>query len=128
MFFRFFKIIVALYVSYTYGICSSTKNISKYMIQKIGTVSHFYPKHYLKPNRFLKKVYKVKQHKIPRFLYINLLVIIPGYALYGVIAMLISIIFYYEPNITRPLYNIHIISSVVILGFSYIAYVVYKKK
>ena len=51
----------------------SCKNAAIGMIGQINTVSRYYPKHYMAPGRRMKKLFKLSQRVIPRYLYFELL-------------------------------------------------------
>lgn len=42
------------------------------MINKIGLTSKFYPERYIEPKKWMKRLFKIKQSSIPRFLYFEL--------------------------------------------------------
>lgn len=46
------------------------KNLAVGQIEEIGISSRYYPKHYIKPKRWIRNI---KKHKIPRYLYFELL-------------------------------------------------------
>ena len=47
------------------------KNVTQEMIKEIGINKRFFPKHYVHPNRVIKRFFKIKQRKIPKYLYIE---------------------------------------------------------
>ena len=51
----------------------SCKNAAVSMIAQVNTVSRYYPKHYMAPGRRMKKLFKLSQRVIPRYLYFELL-------------------------------------------------------
>ena len=38
------------------------------LMEEIGISSRYYPKHYVAPKRWIKNIFHIKKHKIPRFL------------------------------------------------------------
>ena len=44
------------------------------MTEDIGINSRFYPKHYIILKKWMRKLFHIKQHVIPRYLYLELLV------------------------------------------------------
>ena len=49
------------------------KNLAVGQIEEIGISSRYYPKHYIKPKRWIRNIFHIKKHKIPRYLYFELL-------------------------------------------------------
>ena len=43
------------------------------LIEEIGISSRHYPKHYVAPKRWIRNIFHIKKHKIPRYLYFELL-------------------------------------------------------
>ena len=43
------------------------------LIEEIGISSRHYPKHYVVPKRWIRNIFHIKEHKIPRFLNFELL-------------------------------------------------------
>lgn len=43
------------------------------LIEEIGISSRHYPKHYVAPKRWIRNIFHIKEHKIPRFLNFELL-------------------------------------------------------
>ena len=49
------------------------KNLAVGQIEEIGISSRYYPKHYVAPKRWIKNIFHIKKHRIPRFLNFELL-------------------------------------------------------
>lgn len=49
------------------------KNATVGLIEEIGISSRYYPKHYITPKRWIRNIFHIKKHKIPRYLYFELL-------------------------------------------------------
>lgn len=49
------------------------KNLAVGQIEEIGISSRYYPKHYITPKRWIRNIFHIKKHKIPRFLNFELL-------------------------------------------------------
>ena len=43
-----------------------------YFIKDVGVNFKYYPKHYVLPNRFARKIFNLKKEKIPTYLYVSL--------------------------------------------------------
>lgn len=51
----------------------SCKNMAIGMIEQLNIVKRYYPKHYTAPSRWMRKLFKLSQRVIPRYLYFELL-------------------------------------------------------
>ena len=51
----------------------SCKNMAIGMIEQLNIVPRYYPKHYTAPSRWMRKLFKLSQRVIPRYLYFELL-------------------------------------------------------
>lgn len=51
----------------------SCKNMAIGMIEQLNIVTRYYPKHYTAPSRWMRKLFKLSQRVIPRYLYFELL-------------------------------------------------------
>lgn len=50
----------------------SYKNLAVGMIEEIGINQRYYPHKYIKPKKWIKKLFKIKRGMIPRYLYFDL--------------------------------------------------------
>ena len=57
------------------------KNSALGLIEEIGICKRFYPKYYIIPARWMRKVFKVRQTRIPIFLYVELFLSIAFFVL-----------------------------------------------
>ena len=76
------------------------------LITEIGTVSRYYPKWYVAPARWVKKLFKIKRRLIPRFIYVELFLPL-FYAALCPINTLICAISGFDPIVTGVLVWIH---------------------
>lgn len=77
------------------------RNSTVGMIKEIGTSSRYYPKHYIIPKRWMKKLFQIKQHAIPRYLYFELLV-----SLFFIILGLTNIVIFIAVGCDKPITGI----------------------
>lgn len=103
-----------------------TRNSAKYMITKIGYNERFSLK-YVKPNRFIKKHFNIKENHIPRFLYFEF-----WFALIFIVLLIIEFILYafvnLFPDLLIPLFILIIaqpIIGIINLVWLFIPYFIY---
>ncbi len=83
--------IIVIFFGLSFLSFATFKNSAIGLIKEIGICKSLYPKHYIAPARWMRKMYKIRQSYIPIFLYVELafsLVILA----FGVINSIISII------------------------------------
>lgn len=76
------------------------------LITEIGTVSRYYPKWYVAPARWVKKLFKLQRRLIPRFIYFELFLSL-FFAALCPINTLICAISGFDPIVTVVLVWIH---------------------
>lgn len=54
----------------------SFRNATLTKIEEIRINQKFYPKHYVKPNKAIKKIFRIRQKYIPIYFYIELFIVI----------------------------------------------------
>lgn len=64
---------IYLYSALAFLSCVSFRNTTVALIEEIGISSRYYPKHYITPKRWIRNIFHIKKHKIPRYLYFELL-------------------------------------------------------
>ena len=102
----------------------SCKNSALFYIESLGINEHFYPKYYTSPARWMRKYFKVRQTRIPIFLYAEL-VFAAVFAAIGPINFAITVfilIFGYEKRIMGVLVMIPV--CLIILNTIYLAVMV----
>lgn len=73
MFIEDFKFIF-VYLGVAWLSYASCRRSALGMIKQIGTVSRYFPKHYMVPPKWMKKFFRIRQRVIPRYLCFELLV------------------------------------------------------
>lgn len=83
------------------------KNSSIGMIESVGISSRHYPKWYIRPARWVRKLFNIKhQHEIPRYLYFELFLSI-FFALLGPINLIICAATHCNPSVVGILLMFH---------------------
>lgn len=83
------------------------KNSAIGMIKEIKTNSPHYPKWYVTPARWIRKLFKVRQHLIPRYLYFELILSLL-FAILGPLNMLICVITNFSLDVAGVLIMVHV--------------------
>lgn len=66
------------------------ENLTVEMIKKVGTIIQHYPKRYIVPKRWMRKIFGINQQMVPRYLYYELFVSIAFAVLGPIYLILIS--------------------------------------
>ena len=82
------------------------KNSAIGMIESVGKTSRHYPKWYIRPARWVRKLFNIKQHEIPRCLYFELFLSI-FFALLGPINLIICAVADCAPSVVGILLISH---------------------
>ena len=64
-------IVVFLGIAFLSGM--ACRNSAIEMIKEIGTVSRYFPKHYMAPPKWMRRFFQIRQRVIPRYLCFELL-------------------------------------------------------
>ena len=104
----------------------SCKNAAIGMIEQINTVSRYYPKHYMAPGRRVKKLFKLSQRVIPRYLYFELLLSL-FFFLLGPLNIVIWMAFHCNKNIAAILVMVHVSLILLNLVFFLITSLLFKR-
>lgn len=84
----------------------TSKNSAIGMIKRIGTNSWRYPKWYVIPAKWVRKLFKIKQHLIPRYLYFELILSL-FFAFLGPINLVVCFAVDFAPKIVGVLVMIN---------------------
>ena len=77
------------------------------MINKVGINSRYYPKRYIVIQRWMKRIFRIKQSKIPRYLYIELIIAVV-FATLGLANSIIAFCGNFHKEIVGILIMIHV--------------------
>ena len=94
-----------VYLMFTVVIYRDCRNLALIRIKDIGIIhrSRYYPKHYITPKRWMRKLFDIKQRIIPRFLYFELFVSL-FYVILGPLNIVITIAVGVDTNIAGILF------------------------
>ena len=70
--------------------CAFFVNTTLLEIKYIGIRQRFYPKHYIRPKAWMRKLYSLHNSMIPKYTYVQLIVG-PCFAVYGVVSVIVMI-------------------------------------
>ena len=104
----------------------SCKNAAIDMIGQINTVSRYYPKHYMAPGRRMKKLFKLSQRVIPRYLYFELLLSLFSFLL-GPLNIVIWMAFHCGITAAAILVMVHVCLILLNLVFFLITSLLFKR-
>lgn len=107
---------IGIFLSVSFLTSIHNRNITMQMIETIGIDVHRYPKGYVKPARWVKSLFKIKQRSIPQYLYFELLLSV-FYALLAPINIIITIVLYWVPDIIGILCMFHCCLGIINLIF-----------
>lgn len=80
-------------------------------IDKIGTISKYYPRKYIIPKTWIRKIFSIKKNLIPRFIYIELYIAL-FLILLGPINIIISLFFIAFKNFQELLGTLILFQSI----------------
>ena len=100
--------LIFFYLGATVLSCVSCRNSTVGMIKEIGINprSRYYPKHYIIPKRWMRTLFHIKQHAIPRYLYFELLLSL-FFLILGLLNIVICIAVTCDKSITGILIMFH---------------------
>ncbi len=112
--------VIILYSSVTFLASWDCGDMTVKRIKEIGINhrSRYYPKHYITPKRWMRKLFDIKQRVIPRFLYFELFVSL-FYVILGLINIVITIAVGVDTNIASILLLSYLGLAVVIITFHF---------
>lgn len=102
------------------------KNSTIEMIKEIGINSRYYPKRYVVVHRGLRKTFRIKQSRIPRYLYFELIIAIV-FAVLGLINSVIACFFHFDKKIVGILTMIHVCLIILNMLFFSVISLCFKK-
>ena len=103
------------------------KNLAVGQIEEIGISSRYYPKHYITPKRWIRNIFHIKKHKIPRYLYFELLLSLFFLAL-GPLNIVICVAVDGDKFISGMLIMFHICLIIINVIFLVVMTLLYKRK
>lgn len=119
--------LIFFYLGATVLSCINCRNSTVGMVEEIGINSRYYPKHYIIPKRWVRKLFHIKQHSIPRYLYFELLVSL-SFLILGLLNIVIFIAVGCDKSITGILIIFHICLIIINMIFFSIVSLIFKKE
>ena len=97
--------VITIYLGVTFLASWNCRNLTVGRIKEIGINhrSRYYPKHYITPKRWMRKLFDIKQRVIPRYLYFELFVSL-FYVILGPLNIVITIAVGVDTNIAEILF------------------------
>lgn len=118
---------IYLYSALAFLSCVSFRNTTVALIEEIGISSRYYPKHYITPKRWIRNIFHIKKHKIPRYLYYELLLSL-FFLMLGLFNIVVCIVTDGEAFITGVLVMVHFCLAGVFIILFLIVGALYKRK
>ena len=120
---------IYLYSALAFLSCVSFRNTTVTLIEEIGISSRYYPKHYITPKRWIRNIFHIhiKKHKIPRYLYFELLLSLFFLAL-GPLNIVICVAVDGDKFISGMLIMFHICLIIINVIFLVVMTPLYKRK
>ena len=107
----------------------SCKNSALYLIKEIGVNRRLYPRHYSPPAKWMRRLFRVRQTRIPAFLYVELILSVV-FAIMGPVNLLISAVIFslgYKREIIGILVITHCCLIIVNVFYLAISTLVFKR-
>ena len=97
------------------------------MMKEIGTVSRYFPKHYMAPPKWMRRFFQIRQRVIPRFICFEMLVSL-FFLILGLLKIVIFIAVGYDKSTAGILIMFHNCLVIINMLFSGIMSLLYKRK
>lgn len=105
--FEMFFHAMILFFSLSLGTSLNCRNSAFEMMRTLGVDTQRYPKRYIKPARWVRKLFNIKQRVVPRYLYFQLFLSLFYAALFP-INLIICIVANCAPNVAGILVMFHV--------------------
>ena len=107
-----------LFLGISFLSSQTCKNLAIGLIEDHQTNLRRHPERYIRPARWIRKLFKLEQHLIPRYLYFELIVSLV-FALLGPINLIIFGVADCSPSVGGPLVMIHV--CLIFINFIYLS-------
>ena len=77
----YFKYLSIFFLGWAFLAGFNYKNSAIQMIKEVGISRRYYPKHYIAPKKWMRKLFGIKPHLIPKYLYFELFMCLIQFAL-----------------------------------------------
>lgn len=96
-------------------------------IKYTGIRRRFYPKHYIRPNRWMRKLYSLHNSMIPKYAYVQLIVG-PCFAVYGVVSVIAMLGSQFNSQVTVALIRVELLSLAFFAAMDLVMSLIYMRK
>ena len=93
----------------SFFVCYFFVNTTLLEIKCTGIRRRFYPKHYIRPNLWMRKLYSLHNSMIPKYAYVQLIVG-PCFAVYGVVSVIAMLGSRFNSQVTAALIRVELLS------------------
>ena len=107
--------------------CAFFVNTTLLKIKYTGIRQRFYPKHYIRPNRWMRKLYSLHNSMIPKYAYVQLIVG-PCFAVYGVVSVIVMIGSRFNSQVTAALIRVELLSLAFFAAMDLVMSLIYMRK
>ncbi len=107
--------------------CYFFVNTTLVEIKYTGIRQRFYPKHYIRPNRWMRKLYSLHNSMIPKYAYVQLIVG-PCFAVYGVVSVIAMIGSRFNSQVTAALIRVELLSLAFFAAMDLVMSLIYMRK
>lgn len=107
--------------------CYFFVNTTLVEIKYIGIRQRFYPKHYISPNRWMRKLYSLHNSVIPKYAYVQLIVG-PCFAVYGVVSVIAMLGSRFNSQVTAALIRVELLSLAFFAAMDLVMSLIYMRK
>lgn len=107
--------------------CAFFVNTTLLKIKYIGIRRRFYPKHYIRPNRWMRKLYSLHNSMIPKYAYVQLIVG-PCFAVYGVVSVIVMLGSRFNSQVTAALIRVELLSLAFFAAMNLVMSLIYMRK
>lgn len=121
--YREIEYFIFLFPIMSIAICVFFRNLAVGTIEETGTNSRLYPKHFIEPKRWIKKLFNIKDRVIPKYLYFELYLSL-FFLILAPVSIAICIIFVFNYTVVHILVMFYmclgLINVIVIIFMSFI--------
>lgn len=111
----------------SFYVCFFFVNTTLVEIKYIGIRQHFYPKHYIRPNCWMRKLYSLHNSMIPKYAYVQLIVG-PCFAVYGVVSVIAMLGSQFNSQVTDALIRVELLSLAFFVAMDLVMSLIYMRK
>lgn len=111
----------------SFYVCFFFVNTTLVEIKYIGIRQRFYPKHYIRPKPWMRKLYSLHNSMIPKYAYVQLIVG-PCFAVYGVVSVIAMLGSRFNSQVTDALIRVELLSLAFFVAMDLVMSLIYMRK